>query len=84
VSWTPFGWATLDGLTGTSSSIPSHIVVWIADDEGDADGDPAADGNGILRVHVEALALSGARRVVETTVQRGTAPFPRILLWREW
>jgi hypothetical protein len=84
VTWTPFGWSTLADLTGTAFPTPIFLVVWVADDSGDADGDPARDGNGTIRVHVQALAYPGGRRSVSLTATR-SAPslFPAILLWRE-
>ena len=43
---------------------------WIADDPAEADGDPAADTNGTLTLHAEALGPFGTRKVIEVTVAR--------------
>ncbi len=66
-----------------------YVVVWVADDTADADGNPAADSNGIIELHSHALGPAGGRRVVEVLVQRpavgaGPAlPGLRILSWRD-
>jgi hypothetical protein len=84
-AWTPFGWAPLDALTSTASPSPIHVVVWAADDPGDADGDLAADSNGSVRLHVQALAAAGGRRKVTLTVDRTGVPSPflRIVFWSD-
>jgi len=44
--------------------------VWIADDPAETDGNPAADVNGTLTLHAEAIGPSGTRKVIEVTVAR--------------
>lgn len=66
-----------------------YVVVWVADDPGDGDGDPAADANGVVELHVHALGPGDGRRVVEVTVERPAGgvgpPLPglRMLSWRD-
>ncbi len=52
---------------------PAYVVVWIADDVGDGDGDPSRDSNGVLVVRAEAFGLAGGRRAVDATVAREDA-----------
>jgi hypothetical protein len=79
--------------------IPStaYVVLWIADDAEDADGDPLADSNDRLLLHAEAFGVRSARRRIEATVGRevrtdGTEPNPppggggtevRMITWRQ-
>jgi hypothetical protein len=53
---------------------PAYVVVWIADDVDDGDGDPLRDSNGVLVVRAEAFGLRGLRRRIEATVARGGSP----------
>jgi hypothetical protein len=76
--WRLLAHAPLDRLTG-SGAAPVYIIVWIADDVDEADGDPLHDSNGVLMLRAEALGLRGARRRIEVTVAResqgkGSAP----------
>jgi hypothetical protein len=77
--WQLLAHAPLDRLTGAAP--PVYVIVWIADDVDEADGDPLHDSNGVLMLHAEALGLRGARRRVEVTVAResqaeATVPSP--------
>jgi hypothetical protein len=67
--WQLLAHAALDRLTG-SPAAPVYLVVWIADDVDEADGDPLHDSNGVLMLRAEALGLRGMRRRVEVTVAR--------------
>ena len=42
--------------------LPLYLVVWVADDESDGDGDPAVDSNGRILVCAMAFGAGGARR----------------------
>ena len=53
---------------------PAYVVVWIADDVDDGDGDPLRDSNGVLVVRAEAFGLRGLRRRIEATVAREESP----------
>jgi hypothetical protein len=46
------------------------VLVWIADDPAEDDGDRAADTNGILLVRAEAIGENGSRRSIEAAVRR--------------
>jgi hypothetical protein len=49
---------------------PAYVVLWIADDVDDGDGDPSRDSNGVLVLRAEAFGLRGLRRGIEATVAR--------------
>ena len=51
-------------------SQPAYLVVWVADDGWDGDGDPSADSNRLVLVHAEAYGAGGARRAFEASVGR--------------
>jgi hypothetical protein len=50
--------------------LPLYLVVWVADDESDGDGDPAVDSNGQMLVYAVAFGPAGARRAVEARIAR--------------
>ncbi len=51
-------------------NLPLYLVVWVADDESDGDGDPAVDSNGRILVCAMAFGAGGARRSTEARVAR--------------
>ena len=62
--------------TGTTNS-PFYVVVWVADDPSENDGDPAKDGNhaanygtGVITLRAEAWGGRGAHKVIEVTLTR--------------
>ena len=73
-AWRLFGHTPHDRLiaddAGTS---PPYVVVWITDDPGDLDGDPATDANDVLLVHGEVFGTRGVHRQVEVTIHRRSA-----------
>lgn len=98
--WRLFAHAALGRLVpGDVIVAPIYLVVWIADDVEDGDGDPLRDSNGVLMVRSEAFGPQGARRRVEVTLAREIpedvetadegSPLPvrrtqvRMLSWRE-
>jgi hypothetical protein len=73
---------------------PTHyVIVWIADDPAENDGDPMQDGGdatnpgaGIVAIRAEAFGARHARKVIEATVRRGADPSVdsiEMLSWRE-
>ena len=50
-----------------------YVVVWVADDPDDRDGDPGRDSNDIVIVRSCAFGVRGARRTVEATILRESA-----------
>ena len=60
---------------------PAYVLVWVADDGLDGDGDPALDANGRLLVFAEAYGSGGARRSVEAAVGRSGDGVLHVLTW---
>jgi hypothetical protein len=91
LEWQPFLWSPMDSLVDNSTPSGFFIVVFVADDEDDADdADPRKDVNGIVMVRAEALEGGGVHRTVEALVARrdpsaeaGPRPAVGILRWRE-
>ncbi len=97
--WQPFTYGRLSDLAPQERPSPDYLVVWVADDEREEDGDPSADeavpgrpGRGVVRVHAEAFGPLGARRAVEAElvrvcrVEQGEEwclPGIRVQSWRE-
>ncbi len=75
--WRPFLHAPAS-LLGLSLDSGTYIVVWVADDITEDDGDPAFDGGrtgvgagrGILRLRAEAFGPRGSRRAIEALAVR--------------
>ena len=87
--WQIFAWGPAAGwLPPGRIDSAMYLVVWVADDTADNDGNPAADSNGVVELHAHALGLRGGRRVVQVLVERAggagpPAPGLRILSWRD-
>jgi len=93
--WTLYAYGALNGVSA-SGSVDSndYVVVWVADDQSENDGDPTIDGNdaanpgsGVLALHAEAYGPKGTRRIVELTVERPSPPAPAsgvldVVSWR--
>jgi hypothetical protein len=62
---------------------PGYVLVWVADDGGDGDGDPAKDANGQLLVYGDAYGVSGARRGLEVAIARASPSGVRVLSWKD-
>jgi hypothetical protein len=59
-----------------------YVVTWLADDEGDGDGDPGTDANGVVQVWAEAHGPGGTSRGVRAAVARlEPAPAPLRRVW---
>ena len=68
--------------TGPGLDLPLYLVVWVADDESDGDGNPEIDSNGRILVYAVAFGAGGARHSVEARVGRAEAGRLRLLAWR--
>jgi Tfp pilus assembly protein PilX len=65
-AWGPAaGWLPVDKIHSVF-----YAVVWVADDVGDGDGNPAIDSNGRVKVVALAIGPRGARRAVQALVER--------------
>ena len=58
---------------------PAYLVVWVADDGLDGDGDPSRDANGRVLVFAEAWGAAGTRRVVQGVASRPADGILRVL-----
>jgi hypothetical protein len=61
---------------------PAYLVVWVADDGWDGDGEVSADTNSRVLVHAEAFGGHGAHRSVSGVVFRDTEGVMRVLTRR--
>jgi hypothetical protein len=69
--WKLFAWGPMsEMLPNGQIDSPMYVVVWIADDPAETDSNAAADVNGTVTLHAEALGPSGTRRIIEVTVAR--------------
>lgn len=88
--WRLYAHAPLDRLlpSGVPAS-PAYVVVWVADDVEDGDGDAAHDANGVIMMRSVAFGLRSGRRAIEATLARatgvgdGTEAPVRLISWRE-
>ena len=72
--WRLFGHATLARMIGDDAgNAPPYVVVWVADDPDDRDGDPARDSNDIVIVRSHAFGVGGSKRSLEATIVRRRA-----------
>jgi Tfp pilus assembly protein PilX len=77
--WRLYAFGPLRGLvpmTGIDSAI--CVALWIADDPAETDGDPLADGNGVLMLHAEAYGPSATKQAIDATVARPEAGHPGV------
>jgi len=82
--WRLFGHAELGALVPPGvTAPPAYVLIHVADDGGDGDGDPARDTNGQVIVYAEAYGVSGAHRAVELAVARVTPGTIRLLSWKD-
>jgi hypothetical protein len=90
--WMLYAHAPLARITSFDLSVNPYVVVWIADDPGETDGDPTRDSNGILLVRAEAFGVRGSWRVVEATLAGSILRDPNgvaigrtvsVVAWRE-
>ncbi len=83
--WRLFASGPLSALAPVAgAALGTYLVVWVADDVAETDGNPLADGNGVVRVRAEALGRRGTRRAVEAVVARTTQfGVVKLVSWRE-
>jgi hypothetical protein len=68
--WRLFGWGPAARWLDEGRTSPYYVVMWIADDVEDGDGDAARDSNGVLLIHAAALGRGGARRMFQAVIRR--------------
>ena len=80
--WRLFAYGPLTSAVPSAPDAGLYVATWVADDEGDGDGAPAADSNGIVQVWAEAHGPGGTRRAVRAAVARlQPAPGPLRRVW---
>jgi Tfp pilus assembly protein PilX len=88
--WQLFLCGSLGSIAGLiDGATRAYVLVWVADDPSDNDGDPLRDngaadnpGRGRILVTAQAYGTSGARRTIQATVVRAGAAI-RMVTWRE-
>ena len=81
--WRLFAHAPIEDLLSSPATAPPlYLLVWVADDGSDGDGDPTRDANGRVIVHAEARGAGGARRGVEAVITRSGNGVLRVLGWQ--
>jgi hypothetical protein len=68
--WRLFAWAPFERLVPGAGSGPWYVVVWVADDRADTDGDADRDSNGLVTVRAVALGPDDASAALEATLAR--------------
>jgi hypothetical protein len=95
--WQVFGHGRLDQLLPGGSGVPVEVVVWVADDPGDTDGDPLRDSDAalgeewrpgacVVAVRAEAFAARSGHRAITATFSRespGCGTGARLVSWHE-
>jgi hypothetical protein len=71
--WRLFAHASLNRMIAAGGTASPYVVVWVADDPDDLDGDPGLDSNDILIVRSSVFGIRGARRAIEATIVRESA-----------
>jgi hypothetical protein len=75
------------GMTETlppgSPRVPLYLIVWVADDAMDGDGDATVDTNQTLLIHAEAHGAGASRRTIESAVVKRGGTVRRVT-WREF
>lgn len=79
--WQLFAHAEWSAMMPAAHPGASYLVVWMADDIRETDGNPHADeadedapGHGVVRVRAEAYGVKGARRVIQAELARICVP----------
>ena len=72
--WRLFVWGPAERWLESGRSSPFYLLVWVADDPEDDDGDPSRDSNGVLLLHAAALGRGNARRTLQAVIRHARAP----------
>jgi PilX N-terminal len=82
--WQLFAHARLEDVIPKDLVSPrAYLLIWVADDGADGDGDAHRDANATVLVYAEAYGPAGARRAVEAAVARTPEGAVRVLTWKE-
>jgi hypothetical protein len=81
--WRLFAHTSLAGILPAGTPAPqAYLLVWVADDGTDGDGDACSDTNNRVLVHAEAYGSGAARRSVEALIGRTAEGILQVLSWR--
>ena len=69
--WRLYGHGPMSRLLPTVTS-RDYVIIWVADDPSETDGNPATDTNDVVILRAQAYGENGSRRAVEALVQRTT------------
>jgi hypothetical protein len=82
--WRLYAHAALDRILPPGLiAPPGYVMIWVADDGGDGDGDPQRDTNGQLLIYADAYGASSARRGLEVSVGRASSGGIRVFSWKD-
>jgi hypothetical protein len=75
--WQLFAFGPMEQFAQLMRPAACYLIVWIADDAREADGNPLVDagsgeepGHGIVRVRAEAYGVAGSKRAIEAELAR--------------
>ena len=87
--WQLYAYGPLRRAAGAASTARCYVLVWIADDPWDNDGDPLRDGDaadnagrGRILAIAQAYGTGGTRRTIQVTLARAGSSI-RMVSWRE-
>jgi len=89
--WRLYAHAPLAALSQSGIDSRAYVVVWIADDPLENDGQPLVDGDeaggrnpgrGLVQLRAQAYGAAGALRIIEVTLRRADSRV-RVLSWRD-
>jgi|SoiMethySBSTD1v2_1073268.scaffolds.fasta_scaffold01658_12 hypothetical protein len=95
--WQLYAYGPMAQLAPLVRPEPCYLVVWVADDGREEDGNPLSDadagesGHGVVRVHAETFGPAGSKRAIEAELGRvcrgpggGACPLGiRVQSWQE-
>lgn len=71
--WRLYAHAPLNRIASSGGNASPYVVVWIADDANEIDGNAAIDTNDVVLLHAEAFTARGGKRAIAATIQREQA-----------
>ncbi len=71
--WRLYAHAPLNRIASGGGDVRPYVVVWIADDADEIDGNASVDTNDVVMLHAEAFTAGGGKRAIAATIQREEA-----------
>jgi hypothetical protein len=82
--WRLYAHAALADIVPVGMPVqPAYVLVWVADDGADGDGDASLDTNGRMLVFADAYGAGGTRRSVEAAIEKTPEGMLKVLTWRK-